>query len=107
MASFLAGAIAVLGVEVCFVVENAAKNRARSVAASEVASSLLAGTDRVPAGDVSAFDLPDGCPDGWSDYASARGQTIIGATPQDGESAGLTRRVYQQQGGAEDIELSL
>ena len=32
----------------------------------------------VPTGAVVAFDLPDGCPDGWSDFGDGAGRVVIG-----------------------------
>ncbi|MEM7768860.1 MAG: hypothetical protein AAF253_15540 [Pseudomonadota bacterium] len=117
MASFLGGAIAVLGVAGYFVVENAAKVRAGQVAAGDVATRLLTGdalikrlseaTTVIPEGTVIAFDSAAGCPMGWIDFASGRGRAIVGATPPGGESGGLTRREFQEQGGAETHTLTV
>lgn len=121
MASFLGGAVAVLGFGGYFVVENAAKVRAGQVAATDAANELLSGgelirriteaTTVIPAGAVLAFDRSEGCPTGWIEYASARGRAIIGATPLDArpddKTGGLTPREFQQQGGAETHTLTV
>lgn len=117
MASFLGGAIAVLGVAGYFVVENAAKVRAGQVAAADVATQLLTGeelvtrirdtTVGVPNGAVVAFDVAAGCPAGWIEFASARGRTIIGVRESVDTPDGLLSRPFQEQGGAETHTLSI
>lgn len=115
--TIVAGIAAVLGLAGYFAVENAARQQAAQVAARDVAASLLGGevlvtriaeaTTVLPEGLVAAFDRADGCPPGWIDYSNARGRVIIGATPPDGVSGGLTRREFQEQRGVETHALTL
>lgn len=115
LSGFLAGAVALLGAGGFFVVNNASREAAAEVSASDVSDKLAAReefldalvsrTAGIPSGTVAAFDDKTGCPAGWSDFASARGRMIIGATPPDGEAGGLTRREWQQLGGEEAVVL--
>ena len=59
----------------------------------------------VPVGAVVAFDRGFGCPEGWTDFALARGRTIIGASSPTAATGGLTRRQFQAVGGAEQHTL--
>ena len=45
----------------------------------------------VPRGTVAAFDLSDGCPDGWKTFDPAAGRFIIGA----GQGKGLEDRLVR------------
>lgn len=68
----------------------------------------------VARGAVVAFDRDDGCPNGWSEFASARSRVIVGATPipfpdeigADDRGEPLTPRQYRHDGGAEKHALS-
>ena len=51
----------------------------------------------VPKGTVAAFDLSDGCPDGWKPFDDAAGRFIIGA----GQGKGLEERLVRAVGGQE------
>ena len=58
----------------------------------------------VPRGAVVAFDLPDGCPEGWSDFADGQSRMIIGATVKGDRSSGddrLSKYKFRQTGGKE------
>ena len=43
----------------------------------------------VPTGAVAAFDLPNGCPEGWSAFKDAQSRAIIGADFGQGFAPGL------------------
>ena len=51
----------------------------------------------VPKGTVAAFDLSDGCPDGWKPFDAAAGRFIVGA----GQGKGLEERLVRAVGGEE------
>ena len=51
----------------------------------------------IPVGAVVAFDLANGCPDGWDEFTSGTGRVIIGA----GQAEGLTERAFRSQGSNE------
>ncbi len=70
---------------------------------AKIANSTIA----IPPGTVAAFDIPTGCPDGWIDFASAHGRTIVGASPLSGGTGGLVRRVFQEKGGTESVALTI
>ncbi|TIP69628.1 MAG: hypothetical protein E5X53_33610 [Mesorhizobium sp.] len=55
----------------------------------------------VPKGAVAAFDLSDGCPDGWKQFDDASGRFVIGA----GQGKGLTERLIRAAGGSEEHKL--
>jgi hypothetical protein len=57
----------------------------------------------VPSGVVAAFDGPDGCPAGWSNFEDAAGRVLVGS----GKGDGLTERRYRDQGGAETRTLTI
>ena len=62
----------------------------------------------LPTGAVVAFDLPEGCPKGWSNFTDGQSRTIVGAkvkgvvTP---EEDGLTQYKFRQTGGKENHTL--
>ncbi len=66
--------------------------------------------DAIPSGMVAAFDLPSGCPQGWSPFADGQGRTIFGASfglPDSlFRSDKLTQRKYRDHGGDEEVALS-
>ena len=55
----------------------------------------------VPKGTVAAFDLSDGCPDGWKSFDEASGRFIIGS----GQGKDLKERLLRANGGAEEHKL--
>ncbi|MDX0559447.1 hypothetical protein U8C35_27165 (plasmid) [Sinorhizobium medicae] len=57
----------------------------------------------VPRGAVAAFDLTDGCPDGWNPFDDASGRFIIGA----GQGKGLKERLTRAVGGDEEHKLTI
>ncbi len=67
----------------------------------------------VPSGAVLAFDLPNGCPDGWAPFAAAQSRAIVGATDgpfepglgRDSEQEPLRELKYREHGGAETVTL--
>jgi hypothetical protein len=69
----------------------------------------------LPAGAVVAFDLPNGCPDGWTMFDRAISRVIVGSVA--GRSAGepirdrtgkvLTARPYRDEGGEETHSLTV
>ncbi|MDJ0637284.1 MAG: hypothetical protein QNJ20_00505 [Paracoccaceae bacterium] len=63
----------------------------------------------VPTGAIMAFDLSDGCPDGWAPFAESQGRTIVGASFGMDDNLFrddvLTQRKYRDHGGAEAVEL--
>lgn len=65
------------------------------------AAGTSGGNNILPAGAVAAFDLSDGCPEGWTDFKDARGRVIIGS----GKGEGLTRRAFREPAGIEQIKL--
>ncbi len=52
----------------------------------------------IPSGGVVAFDLPDGCPAGWSNFAAGEGKTVVGK----GEAYD-----YRSMGGDEMVMLTV
>jgi hypothetical protein len=68
----------------------------------------------IPSGAVLAFDLPDGCPVGWSVFKAATGRSIIGAGDSfevgmntDESRRPLSPRKYRQHGGEERHVLTI
>jgi hypothetical protein len=68
----------------------------------------------VPSGAVMAFDLPGGCPIGWSTFRSATGRTIIGVgkdydvgLDKDASGQPLVPRRYGDHGGEARHTLSI
>lgn len=58
-------------------------------------------------GAVIAFDLAEGCPEGWSNFIEAESRTIIGAAFGGSSNSGLTQRPYREgDKGKEDITLT-
>ncbi|WP_274629950.1 hypothetical protein [Arvimicrobium flavum] len=57
----------------------------------------------VPKGAVAAFDLSDGCPDGWTAFEDGSGRFIIGA----GHGTGLANRLLRAVGGSEQHKLTV
>lgn len=57
----------------------------------------------VPKGAVAAFDLSDGCPDGWTPFDDASGRFVVGA----GQGKGLTERLFRAAGGSEVHQLTV
>ncbi|UIL29533.1 hypothetical protein LZK75_10000 [Rhizobium leguminosarum] len=112
VAKMAGGFGAVLGVAAYFAVVNAAKDAAANIKAEETAQALLAQKEftsmiagrsgLVVPGTVVAFDVPGGCPAGWTEYASAAGRVIIGV---DNGIAG-PRRAFQEQGGSDSHQIS-
>lgn len=67
----------------------------------------LAGAVALPAGLVAAFDLPNGCPLGWSHFDASAGRVIIGV---DGERYRLSYEAGEPKyvtGGAETHTLTI
>ena len=72
----------------------------------------------VPSGAVVAFDLPNGCPEGWSAYPEAWARFIVGAVSEDdlGKIPGdfredargedLSSRLFGKPGGEEQHKLT-
>ena len=56
-------------------------------------------------GAVIAFDLNDGCPDGWTKFSQAISRTIVGASFPDSSKSGLTQYKFDAKGGKENIAL--
>ena len=68
-----------------------------------ILSGFLQGPPGVaPGGAVLAFDLPDGCPEGWVAHPDSRGRFIVGV----GDQKGLTAKPFHQIGGAEEHKLT-
>jgi len=68
----------------------------------------------LPNGTVVAFDLPEGCPAGWSIFRPATGRMIVGAggfyergMEQDASGQSLTQRQYRAHGGEEAHTLTI
>lgn len=67
----------------------------------------------VPRGAIMAFDLPRGCPEGWSMFLPAISRTIVGAgnlpTGSSGSSSTnpLTVRSFGELGGEEAVQLTI
>ncbi|MCA8927794.1 MAG: hypothetical protein KDC18_06965 [Alphaproteobacteria bacterium] len=65
----------------------------------------------IPSGAVLAFDRSSGCPTGWTEFKEAAGKVVIGVgsgildIPQ-GDDQRLTKRIYREQGGAEQHTLT-
>ena len=70
---------------------------------------LEGSTAALPSSAVVAFDLPNGCPDGWTEFADAAGRTIIGqgSGMDDGNGKPLTGRKYRGHGGEEKVKLTV
>src|SRR4051812_47573855 len=61
----------------------------------------------VPPGAVMAFDLPAGCPAGWSAFEHAAGRAVIGtATAQQATSNATVAHAYRDSGGRETYKLT-
>lgn len=68
----------------------------------------------VPPGAVMAFDLPDGCPTGWSYFKQGVSRVIVGAVETnrsevmnlDEKKEALTPRTYQSTAGTEQHTLT-
>jgi hypothetical protein len=62
----------------------------------------------VPSAAVVAFDSPNGCPKGWSNFDQAVGHTIIGSafSQQTNTSGGITHN-YRDSGGRELHQLTV
>jgi hypothetical protein len=68
-----------------------------------------------PAGTVAAFDLPNGCPEGWTMFEPAISRTIVGAVTgrsaeaptKDMNQKQLTARQYRFAGGEESHILTI
>jgi hypothetical protein len=61
----------------------------------------------VPSGAVMAFDLPIGCPAGWSVFEQAAGRTVIGtATAQQASANSVIAHGYRDNGGHETHKLT-
>ena len=115
--AFMAVSVTLLGFGGYFIVENAAKLRAASVSASEVANSLrnqasfidqvTSASGAMPPGAIVAIDDANGCPSGWTPYTLAYGRMIVGATLDGEPTSGLTRRQFGERGGEEVVALTL
>jgi hypothetical protein len=116
VATLLGGSIALFGTAGVFFVKSAAENVATK-AAVDTKQDLVAGVLKadpafkqdisakispIPKATIAAFDVPN-CPEGWTEYANARGRTIVGA----GQGNGLTARAYRETGGSEQLRLSI
>lgn len=66
---------------------------------------LEAQPEGVPVGAVIAFDRPNGCPRGWSEFEDARGRTVLGANAE--RTHGYTARKFREIGGEEDVALTV
>jgi hypothetical protein len=74
-----------------------------------------AGTGSIPSGAVMAFDLPTGCPFGWSGFERGISRTIIGASNVHGSNVNnfdrsgqpLRAYPYQSDGGEEKHVLTI
>lgn len=81
--------------------------KARLEAADDAISSVRGDIPRIlPAGAIAAFDLPGGCPAGWTEFVDGVGKVLIGAGKgrlvfEDGAAVPLTERKYRGQGGEE------
>lgn len=66
-----------------------------------------------PSGAVVAFDLPNGCPKGWSDFKDGQSRMIVGATfpkerpPKDEDGQPLSEYAFRQTGGKEQHTLQI
>jgi hypothetical protein len=61
----------------------------------------------VPSGAVMAFDLPKGCPTGWTTFEQAAGRTVIGtATAQQASANSVIVHGYRDNGGQETHKLT-
>ena len=66
-----------------------------------------------PSGAVVAFDLPTGCPEGWSDFTDGQSRMIVGATfvngspPNDEDGQPLSEYEFRQPGGKEQHTLQI
>jgi hypothetical protein len=56
----------------------------------------------MPASAVVAFDLPEGCPRGWTAFQDAAGRAVIGV----GKGNGLTPREFRDRQGIEVVVLT-
>ena len=63
--------------------------------ASDAAERILGG---VASGAVVAYDLPGGCPEGWSDFGDGHGRVVIGSGPG---------YPYREVGGAAEVVLEI
>lgn len=63
----------------------------------------------IASGTVVAFDLPNGCPDGWTEFADAAGRVIIGqgSGMVDENGQPLMSRKYREHGGEEKHTLTV
>ncbi len=64
----------------------------------------------VPVGAVIAFDRPNGCPKGWSDFAVGQSRMIVGATFKESlpnDENRLSAYKYRQTGGREQHTLRI
>lgn len=69
-------------------------------------------TKLIPEGAVMAFDLPNGCPEGWSRFNEGSGRMIVGVGKRVGVDGSFrlladSRGSVYDQGGAETHELEL
>ena len=66
-----------------------------------------------PSGAVVAFDLPNGCPKGWSDFKDGQSRMVVGATfpkespPNDEDGQRLSKYEFRQTGGKEQHMLRI
>lgn len=72
------------------------------LASSTALRERIEGSASVPRGGVVAFDLPEGCPAGWTLKDELAGRFIIGA----GTGVDLTARKYRDRGGLERAVIS-
>ena len=56
----------------------------------------------VGSGAVMAFDIPSGCPEGWTEFSDASGMVIVGV----GKAENLSQRNYRDTGGSEKHALT-
>lgn len=113
--TLLLGAVALLSLAGYFIVDNASREGAANIAASDVADKLQARDDFIDdlgertialsSGAVIAYKLPSGCPEGWVEYAPARGRAIIGVSTGNADES--ENRKFQEQGGSALHQLRL
>lgn len=63
--------------------------------------------DTIPSGAIVAFDRPNGCPKGWTDFAAAAGRMIVGVDGKTYKLPYVAGKPEYQTGGAPTHELTV